>query len=464
MAGSYLLRDEPCGTIGEYVAAGFGDGVRVARGLGRTGIAEALAGSGLRARDHTAVDLSVKWAEFARGGDDLGDRYLVVNATDAEPGSFSDRALIRSNPFAVVEGVVACAIATGVCEAFVALRGSFHAEYDVMVRALAEAELAGWLESVSVKCVRTPDAHLVGDDRALLECIEGRPPVPRRGPPELDGLFRDRPGGVDRSAGGAPPGSRRSNPTLVETPETLATVAAIVANGGRWFRSLGTALSPGSLLCTVTGDVVHPRVAEVELGTTLRTAVETVGEGFRGSPRGVLNGVSSPVMGRSRLAAPLSWEGLGQVGANVGRAAFVVLGDDADMVAVASQVSSYLHVESCALCPACKFGGGEVAAHLQRLAAGAGSARDVELMHRRLATIDDDARCGLALRHRDVVTSLLRAFPGDVLDPPERPRDGRVYVGDLVELDVLGARYDETRVFKRADWSYADTPVLLARR
>ena len=461
MPADYVLPPDSCRTLAEYRAMGGGDGVAAALKQTPRALIETLEQSGLRSRDHHAVSIGSKWAALAAGGEDAGTRYLVANGTDSEPGSFVDRHLLRTNPLGVIEGIVVAAHALGAREAFIALRRSFEAEYDIVTTALAEAEMAGWLDRVSVKCVRTSDDYLVGDDRSLLECIEGRSPMPIRLGPDVDGLFAV----ADRNDDTLDRLPRVPNPTTVETLETLANVAAIATNGPSWFRTMGTPVSPGHLLCTVTGDVNTHRVIEAPLGRRLYDVLEEAGDGFLPSspPKAVLSGVSSPVLTKSRLAAPMSWEGLSAVGAAMGRAAFMVFGEAADMVEVAHRIAAFLYVESCGLCPACKFGSGEVAADLARLVAGNGGPRDLESIGTRLATIGDGRRCDLPVRNREVVSSILRAFPGDVSDAANRPSRRTPSTLERIE-DIVDGRavFGTVQSRKRPDWSIESTPVRIS--
>jgi len=443
VAASYLLPDDPCRTVAEYRAAGQGDAVAIAEKQPVAALLDVLTSAGLRTRDHAATSLAAKWRDLAAGASPDGDRYLVADGTDSEPGSFTDRALLRANPLGVIEGVAVAARVLGAREAFVAIRRSFATEYESLTSALAEAEMAGWLDHVSIKCVRTPDSYLVGDHRALLECIEGRAAIPDRD--DAVTLFDP------------------ANTATVESLETLVNVAAIAVNGARWFRSMGTAVSPGNILCTITGDVARHGVVEAELGRRLSDVIEQGGGGFTdgAAPKAVLSGVSSPVLTRSRLAAPLCWEGLAAVGADLGRAAFMVYGESTDMFAVAHQIAAYLYVESCGLCPACKFGGGEVTAYLARLVAGTGDRRDLEALGGRLATVDDRARCALAGRLRDVVSSIVWAFPGGVPDgtSPALPSVLR----PLLDIADGVAVYDDRQDLKRPDGELSEHPVKLTR-
>jgi NADH-quinone oxidoreductase subunit F len=463
MSEPYLLPPRTLGTLSDHLENAGGDAISVARSLGPAAVRAVVDAAGLRGRDSAGAGVASRWGAIALGDDDAGPRYLVANGSDSEPYSFVDRALLRSNPYQVLEGLVIAALAVGAREAFVVIRRSFTFEYEVLTAALAEAELGGWFDDVSVKCVRAPEEYLVNDERCVLEVIEGRAPLPVRLAPAVDGLFsvHDRDSGVERVPA-------RPNPTVVESVETLANLGPLVRRGAAWFRSMGTSVSPGHVLCTVTGDVRRHEVAEIELGQPLLEVLELVGDGFDGGvpPKAVLNGVSSPVLTRSRLAAPLSWEGLSAVGASLGRAAFHVLSDDTDMVAVAHRIAAFLYVESCGICPACKFGGGEVTAYLARLVSGVGSVSDVEALGSRLPLVPDGRRCDLPLRQRDVVSSILRAFPEDVMaaaraerSPPAQPE----VLSRIVELTEGKAVWDTEQARKRADWVLEPQPVRLTR-
>lgn len=462
MAASYLIPEEPCRSLGEYLAAGFDGAIVAASKHSPAELRTMLEQSGLRSRDHAAVRVGSKWASITRGND-VGTRFLVANATDAEPGSFVDRALVRTNPFAIIEGVVTAALALETSEAFIVLRRSFTREYELLTNALAEAETAGWLEQVSIKCVRAGDEYLLTEERALLEVIEGRLPIPRRMSPDVDGLFTN----AERGADGVDRLPDFPNPTIVETVETLVNVAAVISHGAKWFRSMGTSVSPGNLLCTITGDVNEHGVIEAELGQRLYDVIEEGGQGYlpTSPPKAVLSGVSSAVMTRSRLSAPMSWEGLAAVGADVGRAAFTVYGESTNMLEVAHRIAAYFYVESCGLCPSCKFGGGEVMAYLARLAGGVGDQRDVESLNGRLPHLADGRRCDVPVRHRDVVSSIVRAFPGDVSDSAFR-RLTAVTPTILEPLvDIVGgvAVYGDSQQRKRPDWTVDDQSVTLTR-
>ncbi len=462
VADSYLLPSQPIRTFTDLCAWRGCDSVERSKGIAPSGLRDLFDSAGLRSRDQVAQRLGNSWSAFAASPEETGTRYLLVDATDSEPGSFVDRTLLERNPLAILEGTAIAARSLGVAESFIVVDREATSEYELITDALAAAEMAGWCEDVSIKCIRVDQSYLLRDPRALLEAAEGREALPRLYPALLDGLFSV----PDRQPHELNSLPLVANPTLVETAETMANLGAIVANGASWFRSRGTAISPGSILCTISGDVTVATVAEVELGEKLSTVIERHSHGtIGGQPKAVLSGASSQVLTRSRLNAPLSWEGLAAVGANLGRAAFLVFGESTNMVTVARDVAAFLYVESCALCPACKFGGGEVTAYLSKLTSPDGTREDAERLLTRLTSVADNRRCDLAAQLQEVITSILRAFPGDLALAPaiSPPTEWPLLFGRLATLDNGLASIDQKQRYKSPDGSYHSEPVQLTR-
>jgi NADH:ubiquinone oxidoreductase subunit F (NADH-binding) len=315
----------------------------------------------------------------------------------------------------------------------------------------------GVLGSLPVSIVTGPDEYLFGEETGLLEVVEGNDPLPRELPPYLMGLFATTPP-VGWSAG-APVDDELtgSNPTLVTNVETLANVPPILARGAAWYRSLGTAESPGVVVVTVVGDTVRAGIAEVELGTPLADVIAAVGGGLPPGRdvKAVLSGVANPVVTAADLGTPLAYETMAAIGTGLGACGFIVFDDTRDMVSVARMVSRFLFVESCGQCPACKYGTGEVTAYLNRIARGEGDSRDVELIGARLETVTDANRCYLGTQEQRVIASLLRAFPQDFVAHLEGAPPAEVLpVPVLVDLRDGVATYDDRHAKKQPDWTY----------
>lgn len=421
-------------------------------------ILDELGRSGLRGRGGAGFPVATKWRSVAGGGNAVGDRFVVVNGAEGEPGTFKDRTLLRHDPYLVLEGALLAARTIGAVEVYVALKAGFTTERGRVHAALAEMSGAGWTDGLAVHLVAGPDEYLFGEEKALLEVIEGEDPLPRQFPPYLYGLFSVEPhlgwsANAARSAGGA--GGNAVNPTLVNNVESFAAAALIARHGGDWYRSLGTAESPGTVICTVSGDTVRHGVGEFEMGTPLAEVLDELGGGVPAGRtiRYVLSGVANPVVRGDRLDVPVSHEGFESIGSGLGSCGFIVFDDRTDPLELAAAVSRFLSVESCGQCPPCKLGTTEVTDALAALVAHGGSPRQLAAVDARLATISDAARCYLPVQEQRVVGSLLP----DMRDASWRA--GTVERGLLVTklVDLDGDRFvlDERQRHKRGDWTYA---------
>src|SRR5437764_2982750 len=278
---AHLLPPEPIESLDQHLATETGGlGLERAVEIGPAATVREVERAGLRGRGGGGFPTGRKWAGVA--AQTGARRYLVVNGAEGEPGTFKDRALMRANPFQLVEGAIIAGFAVGAAEVFIALKASFERELQAVTAAVQEMQEAGICRDCQVTIVRGPDEYLFGEEKALLEVIEGNAPLPRLFPPHEHGLFATAPQ-TGWEAKEPPPGEAgrlESNPTLVNNVETLSNVPHILAHGADWFRSMGTPESPGNLVCTVVGDVVAPDVGEIELGTALGAAVDAVGSGL----------------------------------------------------------------------------------------------------------------------------------------------------------------------------------------
>jgi NADH-quinone oxidoreductase subunit F len=458
----FLLPTEPIDSLDAYLASDIGGaGIRRAHELGPAATIDVVSQSALRGRGGGGFPTGQKWAGVA--AQTGGSRYLVCNGAEGEPGTFKDRALLRANPYQLVEGVTIAAFAIGAAEAFICLKASFRREIDAVTRAVQEFQAAGICGDCKVTIVAGPDEYLFGEEKAMLEVIEGNEPLPRWLPPYLHGLFATAPqlgwqshddetGSTHSDAG--------SNPTLVNNVETLSNVAHILVRGADWFRSMGTVESPGTIVTTVVGDVLAPDVGEVEMGTSLGAVIDAVGSGpaTGRSVKAVFSGVANAVVTAAHLDVPVSYEGFQAIGSGLGSAGFIVYDDTTCMVDAAYRFSRFLSVESCGQCPPCKLGSSAITEHLERIETGGGTERDLDAITGWLAHVTDGSRCYLAMEERVVVTSILRAFPEEFDEHIELgrcPRPRRLPIPKLLDLADGRAVYDESFWRKRPDWTYA---------
>lgn len=455
----HLLAGTPVTSVDAYLAAGGGEAIARAVSLGQAGTIEEVSRSGLRGRGGGGFPTGRKWQGIA--SQRAGLRYVVANGAEGEPGTFKDRAILRHDPYQVVEGVIIAAFAVGAAEAFICLKRSFERERAAVERAIAELQDAGLCRDCRLSVVAGPDEYLFGEEKAMLEVIEGKDPLPRLVAPYEVGLFAGGPQTgwsagprVDSDNGDA------TNPTVVNNIETLAHATHILRHGSDWFRSMGTEQTPGTVVCTVVGDTVRAGVAEYDAGTPLRTVIDEVGGGPRPgrTVKAVCSGVANAVITADLLDTPVSFEAMEAIGSGLGSAGYIVFDDEACMVEVARRFSQFLHVESCGQCPACKNGSAEITQRLQQLEGGASDVRLLDELASWLEKVTDANRCYLAVEERIVVHSILQAFPDEVADhlslgrcPRPRPLPFAKIV-DIVDGDAV---YDPDIDRKLPDWTYA---------
>jgi NADH-quinone oxidoreductase subunit F len=453
---SVLLPPQPIVTIDDYVAHGGGEGLRAARALGPSGTIDEIVASGLRGRGGAGFPTGAKWSSVR--GAPGGTHYAVGNGAEGEPATFKDRTLMRRDPFRVVEGLAIAAFAVDATSAYIALKRSFSVEVENVRRAVVELGEAGLLGDLTITIVEGPDEYLFGEEKALLEVIEGREPLPRLLPPYQHGLFATVTMGWE--SGSAAGGQRTSNPTLVNNVETLAAATHILARGASWYRSMGTEASPGTVLATVVGDVRVPGVHEVELGTPFSDVLGLCGGAQPNRTlKAAFSGVSNPVLPAAAFDTPLSYEAFEQLQSGLGAAGFAVYDDTADMVAVAAELTRFLAVESCGQCPPCKRGSIDLAGSLTAIANDAAGESELAAIETLLRTVTDSNRCYLGTEVQRLVSSVLRDFPEDVAahleghPPPLRD----VLVPKIVDISPDGiVTYDERHRLKLPDWTFAD--------
>jgi NADH-quinone oxidoreductase subunit F len=458
---TFLLPIEPITTLDAYLATEVGGlGIERAHRVGPEATIDEVMRSGLRGRGGAGFPTGQKWSGIAA---QVGDRrYLVCNGAEGEPGTFKDRALMRSNPYQLVEGVIIAGYAVTVEEAFICIKAGFTRELEGVTRAVEEFQAAGLCGDCTITIVAGPDEYLFGEEKAMLEVIEGNEPLPRWLPPYLHGLFATAPqlGWQSHEAGSNLQSGPGAHPTLVNNVETLSNVAHILAWGPEWFRSMGTDDSPGTIVATVVGDVVGPDVGEVELGMPLGTLIDAVGSGVTPgrSVKAVFPGVANAVVTSSQLDVPVSYEGFQAIGSGMGSAGFIVYDDTTCMVDAAYRFSRFLSIESCGQCPPCKLGAGAITHHLERIETGVGNDRDLGSIAGWLSHVTDANRCYLGTEEQLIVSSVLRAFPGEFAEHIERgscPRPRLLPMPKLIDLVDGRAVYDESYWLKQPDWTYA---------
>ena len=429
VSAGFLLPPALIPDLDTYLSGGGGEGLLAARRLGPSGTIRAVRDSGLRGRGGAGFPTGFKWQGLV--DQQLEPTYLVCNAAEGEPGTFKDRALLRSNPYQLLEGIAIAGEALGVEQAFLGIKASFAPERTRLESAADEMREAGLLGEIPLTIVPGPDDYLFGEEKALLEVIEGNDPLPRLDPPYIRGLFTSQ--------------SAPANPAVVNNVETLSNVPHILREGPQWFRSFGTERSPGTMVFTVSGDVRREAVAELALGTPLAVLIYGVGEGPADgrSLKAVVSGASNAPLSAQHVDLPLDYESFRAAGCGLGSGSIIVYDDTASMVDAALVLSSFLASSSCGQCPPCKLGTAAITERLEALAYGVATELQLEELAAWLGRVTDANRCGLGAGERSMVGGFLETFWDEFAAQVERgvPVPRRLQVPLIVDYDDAAGRF-----------------------
>jgi NADH:ubiquinone oxidoreductase subunit F (NADH-binding) len=361
-----------------------------------------------------------------------GRSVVVVNATEGEPASGKDRALLEVAPHLVLDGAQLAAGAVGADEVIVAVCELGVSSVEAVTLAIEERAAAmDPRDTPKIELALVPPHYVAGQETALVNYLNAGQAVPTFTPPRV----------YESGVGG--------RPTLVNNPETLANIALVARYGAGWFRELGTAAEPGSVLITVSGPVKVPGVYEIELGTSLGALVGAAG-GLRGGIRAALIGgyAGTWLDGSQALALGLSGEALGPHGASLGAGVALLLSEDACPVAETARLARWLAGQSARQCGPCLHGLDALAAAIEALAAGRPQERASARIERLAALTAGRGACGHPDGAARVLISALRLFWDEATD---HARNGECDACRLTaELPLPSRPVNSTRAARRA--------------
>jgi len=327
--------------------------------------------SGLRGRGGAGFPTGLKWSFINRTAP--GDKYVVCNSDEGEPGTFKDRDILRYNPHALIEGMIICGYAIGGVAGYNYIRGEFWEPYERFEAALAEAREAGLLGKnilgsgfdFDIHTHLGAGAYICGEETALLESLEGKKGQPRFKPPfpAMFGLY--------------------GRPTVINNTESLASVPDIIRQGADWFREIGVANSGGPKLFSVSGNVARPGNYEVPMGMPFAELLEMAGgmRDGRACKAVIPGGSSAPVLpGDVMMDLNMDYDSIAKAGSMLGSGAVIVMDDTNCMVKVLDRISYFYFEESCGQCTPCREGTGWMHRVVHRIETGNGRSEDLDLL------------------------------------------------------------------------------------
>ncbi|MEJ2178080.1 MAG: NADH-quinone oxidoreductase subunit NuoF [Gammaproteobacteria bacterium] len=339
-------------------------------------IIDCLKTSNLRGRGGAGFPPGIKWSFMPRKSP--GQKYILCNSDEGEPGTCKDRDILRYNPHALVEGMAIAGYVMGASIGYNFIRGEFWEPYQQIESAIKEARTAGILgENIfgagfdfNMHNFMGAGAYICGEETALMEALEGKKGQPRFKPPfpAAFGLY--------------------GKPTTINNTESLSSVPAILrANGdwmnGQWFRDIGVENSGGTKIFSVSGHVENPGNFEIPMGTPFKDLLEMAGGVWKGRAlKAVIPGGSSvPVLpAEIIMQANMDYDSLRDAGSAVGAGSVIVMDETTDMVKVLERLSYFYHEESCGQCTPCREGTGWLYRIIKRINQGRGTLEDLDTL------------------------------------------------------------------------------------
>jgi NADH-quinone oxidoreductase subunit F len=360
-----------------------------------------LKASALRGRGGAGFPTGLKWSFLGRNTP--GQKYVLCNSDEGEPGTFKDRDILRYNPHQIIEGMAIAAYVMGATVGYNYIRGEYIEPYECIERAVIEAREAGLLGDnlfgtdfcFQLHNFMGAGAYICGEETALMESIEGKKGFPRFKPPfpANFGLY--------------------GRPSNINNTESYASVPVILEKGGEWFLELGLPNNGGMKLFSVSGHVNNPGNFEIPLGTPFKDLLEMAGGVIGGRKlKAVIPGGSSvPVVpAQIMLQTNMDYDSISKAGSMLGSGAVMVMDETTDMVKVLANLSHFYSDESCGQCTPCREGTGWMERVLKRIVNGEGREGDLERLNEVAGKIMGQTICALGDAAAMPVQSFLKHY------------------------------------------------------
>jgi formate dehydrogenase iron-sulfur subunit len=398
------------GSFQAYLDVGGGEALRRAlHELTPQQVIDEVKCSGLLGRGGAAFPAGLKWQTVAACQSD--EKYVVANGDEGDPGTYADRMLMEGDPFALLEGMCICAVAVGAHHGVLYVRAEYPRAYSMMRHAIDEAYQAGFLGggvigsgfAFDVEIRPGAGAYVCGEETALLESLEGKRGMVRPKPPypAVEGLF--------------------GKPTVVNNVTTLATVPAILRQGGDRYAAVGIGRSRGTIALQLSGALRTPGLVEVPFGITLRRVLDQYGGGVTKGHTLLAVQVGGPLgdlLTGELLDLPLDFDSFSALGAMIGHGGVVVYDDRTDPLVLAHRLMSFCAEESCGKCGPCRIGSLRATEILASWLRGETRPGDIELLNDIAFAMRGASLCALGASAPTPMLSALKLMPTTAASGP----------------------------------------------
>ncbi len=393
--------------IDEYIENdGYSALAKVLRTMTPQEVIDLISASGLRGRGGGGFPTGRKW-QFA-ADQKSAEKFIICNADEGDPGAFMDRAVLEGDPHTVLEAMAIGGYAIGAHTGVIYIRAEYPLAVKRLEIAIEQARAEGFLGQdifgsgfdFNIEIKFGAGAFVCGEETALTHSIEGKRGEPTVKPPfpAVEGLWK--------------------RPSVVNNVETYACIGAIVRKGADWFRSLGTAGSPGTKVFALAGKVAKVGLVEVPMGTTLREIIFGIGNGIKNGRKFKAvqtGGPSGGCITTENLDLPIDYEALKKIGSMMGSGGMIVMDEDDCMVNIAKFFLEFTLDESCGKCTPCRIGNRRMYEMLEDITEGRGTMETIDKLKALSATIKDTALCGLGQTSPNPVLSTLANFEDEYL-------------------------------------------------
>ena len=370
-------------------------------------IVDEMLKSGLRGRGGAGFPTGMKW-KFAQQ-QPKGQKYMVCNADEGDPGAYMDRSTLEGDPHSVLEAMIIAGYAIGATKGFIYIRAEYPLAIHRLQVAIRQATELGLLGKdilgsgfdFEIELRFGAGAFVCGEETALLQSIEGNRGMPRPRPPfpAVKGLW--------------------GRPTVINNVETLANIPVIINKGADWFSKIGTATTKGTKVFALTGKVNNSGLIEVPMGTTLREIIFDIGGGIRGGHQfkaAQTGGPSGGIIPPQFLDTPIDYESLAKIGSIMGSGGLIVMDETDCVVDIAKFYLDFTVDESCGKCAPCRIGGRKLLNYLNKISEGRGTEQDIADMRSICDAMNKASLCGLGQTASNPVRSTLQYFMDEYLE------------------------------------------------
>ena len=385
-------------------------------------VVEEMLKSGLRGRGGAGFPTGMKW-KFAQQ-QPKGQKYMVCNADEGDPGAYMDRSTLEGDPHSILEAMIIAGYAIGASKGFIYIRAEYPLAIHRLQVAIKQASELGLLGKdilgsgfdFEIELRFGAGAFVCGEETALLQSIEGNRGMPRPRPPfpAVKGLW--------------------GRPTVINNVETLANIPVIINKGAEWFSKIGTATTKGTKVFALTGKVNNSGLIEVPMGTTLREIIFDIGGGIRGGHQfkaAQTGGPSGGIIPPQFLDTPIDYESLAKIGSIMGSGGLIVMDETDCVVDIAKFYLDFTVDESCGKCAPCRIGGRKLLNYLKKISEGRGTEQDIADMKQICDAMNKASLCGLGQTASNPVRSTLQYFMDEYM---EHIRDKKCRSGKCSKL------------------------------